>query len=454
MQVYLGTDKVRPGERRSQPRTNPRGRRGLDKVCVEGGRRLEGVVTVSGSKNAALAIMAASVLAEEPIILHNVPRIGDIHTMVELLNDLGAPTQFRNRTTVCIDPSHILELEAPYELVRKMRASFNVLGPLVARFGYARVPVPGGCDIGARPVNFHIDGLRRLGANLYSEHGLYTAVARNLIGSTIYLDFQSAGATQHLMTAACRAQGVTIIENCAAEPEVVNLAEFLNSLGARIEGAGTTTLHITGVDRIGGGEFEVIPDRLEAGTFAVAGAITRGDILIENAVEEHMRPVVNKLEEAGIELTSDAHGLRVRSADQPRPVDIRTNPHPAFPTDMQQLFAALLSIASGTSVITENVYESRFRYVNELNRMGADIRVSARSAVITGVPRLTGCPVAATDLRAGAALVCAGLAAEGMTEIVGVEHMERGYENLTEKLQGLGAAITGGSNTGGGHRLP
>ena len=413
----------------------------MDKIVVRGGTQLAGSVTVGGSKNAALAIMAAAVLSEERVTLHNVPRIGDIHTMVELLNDLGATAQFVDRATVSIDPSNILTLEAPYELVRKMRASFNVMGPLLARFGFARVPVPGGCDIGARPVNFHVDGLRKLGASLHTEHGVYTAEARKLTGANIYMDFQSAGATQHLMTAACLARGVTVIENCAAEPEVVNLAEFLNSLGASIEGAGTTTIRVAGVERLGGGEFTVIPDRLEAGTFAVAGAITQGDIAIENAVVDHMRPVVNKLQEAGIETVPIDHGLRVRATGRPRAVDIKTNPHPAFPTDMQQPFAALLSIANGTSVITENVYESRFRYVNELNRMGADVRVSARTAVITGVPRLTGCPVAATDLRAGAALICAGLAAEGATEVVGVDHLERGYEDLPGKLRGLGAVI-------------
>lgn len=408
---------------------------------MRGGARLSGSVEVSGSKNAALAIMAGALLVDGQVTLHNVPRIGDIHTMVELLNELGASAQFTNRTTVTIDASDVLYLEAPYEVVRKMRASFNVLGPLVARYGFARVPVPGGCDIGARPVNFHIDGLRRLGANLHSEHGIYTAEARSLTGTSIYMDFQSAGATQHLMTAACLAHGVTVIENCAAEPEVVDLANFLNSLGAQIEGAGTTTIKVTGVSRLSGGEHTIIPDRQEAGTFAVAGAITQGDIVINGAVVEHMRPVVNKLEEAGIEIAADDRSINVRSRGRPKAVDIRTNPYPAFPTDLQQPFAGLLSIADGTSVITENVYESRFRYVNELNRMGANIRVSARNAVITGVERLTGCPVAATDLRAGAALICAALAAEGETELVGIEHIERGYEDLVRKLHGLGAAI-------------
>lgn len=411
------------------------------KIIVRGGEPLHGTVPTSGSKNAALAVMAAAILATEPVTLRNVPRIGDIHTMVELLNELGATAQFVEPTTVRIDPSSILTLEAPYELVRKMRASFNVLGPLLARFGFARVPVPGGCDIGTRPVNFHVDGLRRLGAKLHSEHGVYTAEAKKLVGGNIYMDFPSAGATQHLMTAASLAQGVTTIENCATEPEVLSLAEFLNSLGAQVHGAGTTTIRVTGVECLRGGEFTIIPDRMEAGTFAVAAAITAGDVVIENAVVEHMSPVLNKLMETGAEVTPVEHGVRIRGPKRPKPADIKTNPHPAFPTDMQQPFGALLSIADGTSVITENVYESRFRYVNELNRMGADIRVSARTAVITGVPRLTGCPVTASDLRAAAALVCAGLAAEGATELTGVEHLERGYEDLPSKLRSLGASV-------------
>lgn len=413
----------------------------MDRISVRGSARLSGRVAVSGSKNAALAIMAGALLVDGRVVLHNVPRIGDIHTMMELLNDLGASAQFTDRGTVAIDASNVLYLEAPYELVRKMRASFNVMGPLLARFGFARVPVPGGCDIGARPVNFHVEGLRRLGADLHSEHGIYTAEARSLTGTSIYMDFQSAGATQHIMTAACLAQGVTVIENCAAEPEVVDLATFLNRLGGRIEGAGTTTIRVTGVERLESGEHTIIPDRQEAGTFAVAGAITQGDILLEGAVVDHMRPVVNKLQEAGIEVTAEVDALRVRASGRAKAVDIKTNPHPAFPTDLQQPFAALLSIADGTSVITENVYESRFRYVNELNRMGANIRVSARNAVITGVERLTGCPVAATDLRAGAALICAALAAKGETEMVGIEHIERGYEDLVGKLRGLGASV-------------
>jgi len=413
----------------------------LDRIFVRGGQRLEGRVRISGSKNATLAIMAGAVLAEGRVILHNIPRISDTHTMVDLLNGLGAPTRFVDETTVTIDATDIHCLEAPYELVRKMRASFCVLGPLLARFGFARVPVPGGCDIGARPVNFHIDGLKRLGADLFVEHGVYTAEARKLRGANIYLDFQSAGATQHLMTAACLAEGTTVIENCATEPEVVELAAFLNRMGARVEGAGTTTVTIYGVDRLRGGEYAIIPDRLEVGTFAIAAAITGGDVQIERAVPDHVRPVTAKLREAGVEVRETADGLRVRRRGRIKAVNIQTMPHPGFPTDMQQPFAALLTLAEGTSVITENVYEGRFRYVNELSRMGANITVAGRTAVIEGVDRLTGAPVTATDLRAGAALICAGMAAEGETRIAGVEHIDRGYESIVDKLKGLGADI-------------
>jgi UDP-N-acetylglucosamine 1-carboxyvinyltransferase len=417
----------------------------LDKIYIKGGQPLAGRVRIDGSKNATLAIMAGAVLSEGKVTLRNIPRIGDTHTMVELLNGLGAATRFADETTVVIDSASIHCLEAPYELVRKMRASFCVLGPLLARFGFARVPVPGGCDIGARPVNFHIEGLKRLGAQLHVEHGIYTAEARKLRGAEIYLDFQSAGATQHLLTAACLAEGTTVIENCAVEPEVVDLANFLNALGARVEGAGTTTVTVHGVKSLTGGDYSVIPDRLEGGTFAIAGAITRGNILIENAVAEHMRPVISKLSEAGVEVSEEPDGLRVKATGRPRAVDIKTVPHPGFPTDMQQPFAALLATADGTSVIAENVYESRFRYVNELNRMGANIRVEGRTAVITGVEQLTGAPVTATDLRAGAALICAGMTAEGETEIAGVEHIDRGYDNIVEKLRGLGARICRGN---------
>ena len=417
----------------------------MDKIYIQGGQRLEGRVKTSGSKNATLAIMAGAVLAEGRVTLRNVPRINDTQTMAELLNGLGATTRWLDNSTVEIDSTNILWLEAPYELVRKMRASFHVLGPLLTRFGRARVPVPGGCNIGARPVNFHIEGLKRLGAQIHLEHGVYTAEATRLKGAHIYFDFQSAGATEHLMTAAALAEGTTVIDNCAIEPEVVDLAHFLNALGAHIEGAGTTTITIHGVKHLSGGEYDVIPDRMEAGTFAVAAAITGGDVDIQGAVLDHLRPVINKLTEAGVEVTEGDRSLRVRSRGRAKPLDIKTMPHPGFPTDMQQPFAALLSVADGISVVTENVYESRFGYINELVRMGADIRVDGRTTIINGVERLMGAQVTATDLRAGAAMLCAGLAAEGETEIDKIEHIDRGYEDIVGKLRTLGAIISRGS---------
>lgn len=413
----------------------------METIYVTGGARLQGTVRASGSKNATLAIMAGAVLADGVVILENVPRINDIQTMIDLLNGLGAATRFIDSHTVRIDAASIHCAEAPYELVRKMRASFCVLGPLLTRFGFARVPVPGGCDIGARPVNFHIDGLKRLGAKIHVDHGVYTTEAKNLKGCTIYLDFQSAGATQHLMTAAALAEGVTVIENCAAEPEVVDLANFLNALGARVQGAGTPTIAIHGVEKLHGGEYAVISDRMEAGTFAVATAMTRGDVIIENAVLDHMRPVINKLVEAGVDVGEEDDGLRVRCGRRVHGIHIKTSPHPGFPTDMQQPFAAMLAAAEGTSVITEGVYESRFRYVNELLRMGANVNVEGRTAVIEGTDRLTGAQVTATDLRAGAALICAGLVADGETEISGVEHIDRGYQDIAGKFRRLGACI-------------
>lgn len=411
-------------------------------IRVTGGRVLSGSVQVSGSKNAALAIMAGALLAQGEVTLHNVPAISDIKVMVELLNRLGAVTRYTG-TTVVIDAADILQLEAPYDVVRRMRASFSVLGPLLARYGRARVPVPGGCDIGARPVNYHIEGLRKLGAHIHTEHGVYTADAERLRGTNILLDFQSAGATQHLMTAASLAEGKTVIENCATEPEIVDLARFLRVLGAKVQGEGTSSIEIEGVDRLSGGEYTIIPDRMEAGTMAVCAAITGGEINIVGSNPNHLRTVLSKLVETGAEVSVADEVVHVKGPKRPRPVKIKTYPHPGFPTDMQQPFAALLTVADGVSEITENVYESRFRYLNELNRMGAEISISQqKTAVITGIPKLTGAPVNATDLRAGAALIVAGLAADGETEIQGVEFIDRGYDRIVDKLHDLGAAIT------------
>ncbi len=413
----------------------------MDKITIHGGQRLTGTIKASGSKNSAVVIMAASLLAEGKVVLRNVPRITDTQVMLDILNSLGATAKWIDKNAVEIDASTVLWLEAPYELVRKMRASFHVLGPLVTRFGKARVPAPGGCNIGARPVNFHIDGLKKLGATIHLEHGIFTAEAGRLQGTNLYFDIQSPGASEHLMTAAALANGVTVIENAAIEPEVVDLANFLNTLGAKIEGAGTTTITIHGVDKMHGGEYMVIPDRIEAGTFAIATAITRGDVIIEGVQLDHLRPCINKLKEAGITVDELESAIHVKADRPAKGVDIKTMPYPGFPTDLQQPFASLLSVGEGASVIQETIYESRFGYVNQLNRMGADIRVEGRTTIINGVERLTGAHVTATDLRAGAAMLCAGLVAEGETEIEDIEHIDRGYENVVERLRSLGAKI-------------
>lgn len=413
----------------------------MDKLCVAGGGRLEGTIRASGSKNGTLAIMAAALLAKGRTVLTNVPRIGDIYTMVEVLRSLGAECEINGANVVAIDATELRSSEAPYDLVRRMRASFNVLGPLVARKGYAKVAMPGGCDIGARPIDFHVKGIQALGAFVNTEHGFVEAEAGVLRGAEVYLDFPSAGATQHIMTAASLADGVTTIQNAAMEPEIVDLAKYLTAMGAKIEGAGTTTIRIEGVKELIAADHDIIPDRMEAGTYAVAAAMTKGDVRIEGVVHKHLEPFLSKLRETGAVVTADECCVRVRANARPMATDVVTMPHPGFPTDMQQPFVALLSIAEGTSIITENVYERRFKYIGELTRMGADIKQDGRTAVVKGVERLTGAPVTATDLRAGAALVVAALAAEGASEIIGVEHIDRGYECLIDKLITLGAEV-------------
>ena len=413
----------------------------MDRIYVLGGNRLEGEVRVSGSKNGTLAIMAGALLAKGPTILQNVPRIGDVDTMIEMLQQLGVRARRIEPHTVEIDATEIKTNEAPYDLVKKMRASFCVIGPLVGRLGYAKVPMPGGCDIGARPVDFHVKGLQILGAKVSMEHGYVEAEAERMKGAVVYLDFPSAGATQHIMTAACLADGITRIENCALEPEVAELGEFLVAMGAKIHGHGTSTIEIEGVQELHGVTYSMIPDRMEVGTFAIATAITGGDVTIRDAIHEHCSAVFEKLKEAGVRVDTGPDWARISTSDRPAATDIKTMPHPGFPTDMQQPFASLLAVANGTSVITENVYERRFKYVSELARMGANIIQEGRTAIIKGVPKLTGAEVTATDLRAGAALVIAGLAADGRTEVSGVDHIDRGYEDLVMKLNSVGASI-------------
>lgn len=414
----------------------------MDKLFITGGARLEGTVRASGSKNATLAVMAGTLLAKGETILRNVPRIGDIYTMVEMLRYLGARVEIDGDNTVMIDATELHCTEAPYHLVKKMRASFCVLGPLLARMGHAKVAQPGGCDIGARPIDFHVKGIHALGALINTEHGYVEAEADKLYGADVYLDFPSAGATQHIMTAAALADGVTVIHNCAAEPEVVCLADMLLKMGARVEGAGTPTIKVEGVKELRGVDYTVVPDRMEAGTFAIAGVITGGDICIDGVIPSHVESFILKLRETGAIVNVEGESMRVRADSRPMATDVVTMPHPGFPTDMQQPFVSLLTVAQGTSVVTENVYERRFKYISELNRMGADIKQEGRTAVVNGVDHLTAAPVTATDLRAGAALVVAALGARGETEIVGIEHIDRGYENLVDKLASVGAQVS------------
>lgn len=413
----------------------------MGKLLLTGGARLSGTVAVSGSKNGSLAIMAGALLGKGETTLRNVPSIGDIRTMMEMLRALGVKCEEGPRGVVHIDATEIGDTEAPYELVKRMRASFSVLGPVLARKGYAKVAMPGGCDIGARPIDFHVKGIQTLGAHINMEHGFVEAECEHLKGAQVYLNFPSAGATQHIMTTASLAEGVTTIHNAAVEPEIVDLATFLNQMGARVEGAGTATVRVEGVKELHATEFEIRPDRMEAGTFAVATVITGGDVRIENTRPHEVEAFVLKLREIGAVVDVYDHSMRVRCNAKPLATDIVTMPHPGFPTDLQQPFAAMLSVAEGTSLVTENVYERRFKYVNELVRMGADIKQEGRTAIINGVPKLMGAQATASDLRAGAALVCAALVAEGQSEISGVEHMERGYENMVGKLQGIGAQV-------------
>ncbi len=413
----------------------------MESYIITGGTPLRGTVEISGSKNAALALMAGSLLIEGEVVLHNVPQIEDVATMLALLEGLGVRWE-REGSSLRLDTSTLTSAEPDPKLVNRMRASFYIFGPLLARMGYAHMPHPGGCQIGSRPVNFHLNGLRALGAAIQEQETLYIAHASRLKGARIYLDVPSAGATQQLMTAAVYADGLTIIENAAMEPEVVNLANFLNAAGARIEGAGTSTLYIEGVRQLNRQiEYAVIPDRLEAGTFAIAAAITRGAVTIERVIPEHLHSVLAKLSESGVQVQETESAIRVQAHDPLRAVDIRTLPYPGFPTDLQQPMCAYLTLTQGASVVHETIYENRVQHVPELQRMGADLMVEGRTIVIRGVARLRGARVRATDLRGGAALVLAALAAEGTSTIDEVYHIDRGYERLEEKLRALGACI-------------
>jgi UDP-N-acetylglucosamine 1-carboxyvinyltransferase len=413
----------------------------LEKLIITGGKKLTGTVKVSGAKNAVLPIIAASLLGSTPSRLLEAPNLEDVRTISEVIEHLGVSVAY-DEDALVIDSTNITSCEAPYELVRKMRASFLVMGPLLARRGRAKISLPGGCAIGTRPIDLHLKGFEALGAQIELGHGYVEARApQGLTGARIYLDFPSVGATENILMAASMAKGQTILENPAEEPEIVDLANFLNAMGARIRGAGTNVIRIEGADELRGCTHTVIPDRIEAGTYMVAAAMTDGDVYIENALTEHLKPVVAKLKEAGVKIEEDTDGVRVTGTGTLRSVDIKTLPYPGFPTDMQAQFMALTTIARGTSVVTETVFENRFMHVDELKRMGANIKIEGRSAVVEGSARLLGCPVKATDLRAGAALVLAGLVADGQTEIGYLHHIDRGYDNLVAKLQGLGANI-------------
>lgn len=414
----------------------------MERLIVKGGNRLVGTVKTSGAKNAVLPIIAASILGTSPSRLDEIPALEDVRTICAVLECLGIKVDASEPHTLKIDSREIISCEAPYELVRSMRASFLVMGPLLARKGYARISQPGGCAIGTRPIDLHLKGFEALGVKIEQGHGYIEASApEGMTGANIYLDFPSVGATENIMMAAAMANGTTVLENPAEEPEIVDLANYLNQMGARVRGAGTNVITIEGVSELHGVQHSVIPDRIEAGTYMIAAAMTGGDVIIENVLPEHQKPLIAKLREAGALVEEDIDRIHVVGSGRLKAVDIKTLPYPGFPTDMQAQMMAMLSVAEGRSKITETVFENRFMHVVELNRMGANITTEGRSAVITGPAHLTGCTVRATDLRAGAAMILAGLVAEGATEICDIYHIDRGYEEIAAKLTRLGADI-------------
>jgi UDP-N-acetylglucosamine 1-carboxyvinyltransferase len=412
----------------------------VDKFVIQGGRRLSGTVSVSGAKNATLALMPASILGSGTSRLRNTPDLRDVTTMTSLLRTMGMRIDFRDNL-LTLDSTALDRYEAPYEHVKKMRASIYVLGPLIARYGRAKVSLPGGCAWGPRPVNLHIEGLRRLGAEIELEGGYIIAKAGRLHGARIHFDVSSVGATGNVMMAASLAEGTTLIENAAMEPEITALAGFLNAMGARIDGSGTNRLEIQGVDALRPADVITIPDRIEAGTFLIAGAITGGSVTLEHVVPEHLSAITAKLEDAGCTIRSSQDSLSLTAPHSIRPVDVTAAIYPGFPTDMQAQWTSLMSVASGTSVVTDSIYFDRFKHVPELTRLGADIELKENAAVIRGVTRLTGAKVMSTDLRASASLILAGLVAAGTTEVLRVYHIDRGYEAIEKKLQSLGAEI-------------
>jgi len=413
----------------------------VDQLVIRGGRGLSGEVRVRGAKNAALPLMAAALLSEEPVHLDNAPCLVDVRTIAKLLRNMGVEVEGDGTPSITLRARDVRRPEAPYDLVKTMRASVLVLGPLVARFGRARVSLPGGCAIGPRPINLHLMGLEKLGATIRLDQGYVEAEASRLKGARIAFDLRTVTGTENIMMASALAEGTTVLENAACEPEVEEVAALLNAMGAKVEGAGTATITVHGVSALGGARHRIIPDRIEAGTFAVAAAITGGDVTVRECRPAHLEAVIAKLEEAGVRIQKGPESLRVTSAGRPRAVNVRTQPFPGFATDMQAQMMALMTIAEGRSVITEAVFENRFMHANELLRLGADITIAGSTAVVQGVPRLRGAPVMATDLRASASLVLAGLAAEGRTVVSRIYHLDRGYEVIEHKLSALGADI-------------
>lgn len=413
----------------------------MDKFVIKGGYRLTGEIEVSGAKNAAVAIIPAVILSDEPCILENVPNISDVSISLRILSEMGADVRTIDRKSFRIDASHLKNSVVPYEMARKMRASYYFIGALLGKFKCAKVSMPGGCPLGDRPIDQHIKAFAALGAKDCIDHGIVDVSADELKGGRIYLDVISVGATMNAILAAVRAKGLTVIENAAKEPHVVDLANFLNSMGANIMGAGTDVIKIKGVDYLRGTTYTIIPDQIEAGTYMIAAAATKGDVLIKNVTPKHLEPITAKLAKIGVNIEEFDDSVRVWVDGPLVKTSIKTLPHPGFPTDMQPQIATLLTLAEGTSIITEGIWNSRFRYVDELRRMGANISVDGKVAVIEGTGHLEGAQVTACDLRAGAALIIAGLVASGVTEIDDIYHIERGYEDMDKKLRGIGAVI-------------
>ncbi len=413
----------------------------MKQIVINGGKRLCGTVRISGAKNAAVAIIPAVILSDGVCRIENIPNIMDVNLIANILHEMGARINRINKTTLEIDPTYIRRPVANYDIVRKMRASSYLLGALLGKFSKAEVALPGGCDFGVRPIDQHLKGFGILGAEYSVVGGMVNVKAEHLTGGHVYLDVVSVGATVNIMLASVRAEGRTIIENAAKEPHVVDLANFLNSMGADIRGAGTDVIKINGVKHLHGTTYSIIPDQIEAGTYMVAAAATKGDVLITNVITKHLEPITAKMREMGVTITENEDSVRVSRDGELKRCNVKTQPHPGFPTDMQPQIATLLSIAQGTSIVTEAVWDNRFRYVEELKRMGAAISVDGKVAVIEGVKELNGAPVKATDLRAGAAMVIAALSAVGTTHIEDIEHIERGYEDIVEKLTALGADI-------------